>query len=373
MKILVTSDLHLSEKIWKHRPIFGDSFYAWKQIVQIAANEQVDLVILAGDVLDKQMNNAETISYLYKGLEFLTSSKIPIPLLFIQGQHDFQSKTPWINTGSFNTGLRQHLQGDDCFELVEPWVLAGTDFLQEEEFQAYLKSDSALQANILVCHQVWKDFMGDVGKPQACFDDVPSNIKLLITGDYHDTICRKHNDMIVLSPGSTHLRSLSEPQDKNVFIVTLTDDIKVDIVPLLSRRLYTINKFDTDVLVKIQQCLEGNEQYVTENDIPEEIRTPIIYCIHNKDQSDLVQMCNQAYQDKAHLFYKVIKDNGEEISVDEFSEYQKLTLQSCLDNFIDKNRDPEAYNLALAFLSSPEHELVLHNWINTQLEKTSNV
>ena len=66
MKILVTSDLHLSDRIWRHYPIEGDSYHSWNQIVDLAINHSVDAIILAGDILDKQQNLSYPIQNLLK-------------------------------------------------------------------------------------------------------------------------------------------------------------------------------------------------------------------------------------------------------------------------------------------------------------------
>ena len=363
MKILVTSDLHLSEKIWKHRPIFGDSYNSWKQIVDIAQEYNVDLVILAGDVLDKQINYAPVIRELNAGLTQLGQ----IPVLFIQGQHDYQT-TPWIKVANTKT---QWLKADDSIELQNDWVVAGTDFLQEEDFKQFLSSDPVLTADILICHQVWKDFMGEVGKPQACFEEVPENIKLLITGDFHETICMKYKEMMVLSPGSTHLRSLSEPCDKSVFIVTLqnnaNNDVTVETVPLNTRRLYRLDVTNNEDLSQIDAFLSDNQKYISKHELPPELHMPIMYITHKKNQTSLVQYCNEKFTDKAHLFYKVIKDNGESVVIDELNTGHRVTLKDCLSQYVDKEEDPEVYNLALAFLDNEDTALTLNKWLYGQL------
>ena len=45
---LVASDLHLKRRTWSNRPIEGDSYFAWEQIVEQAITHEVKVVILAG-------------------------------------------------------------------------------------------------------------------------------------------------------------------------------------------------------------------------------------------------------------------------------------------------------------------------------------
>ncbi len=66
--LLVASDLHLSDRIWKHLEIEDDSYYSWQQIVELAIINKVDGVLLAGDILDKQVNQAKPVAKLLEGL-----------------------------------------------------------------------------------------------------------------------------------------------------------------------------------------------------------------------------------------------------------------------------------------------------------------
>ena len=77
-KLLVTSDWHLSDRIWKHRPIEGDSYAACHYICDWAFENEVTHVIIAGDILDKQRNNSTAIHHLTTNLELLTDAGIKV-------------------------------------------------------------------------------------------------------------------------------------------------------------------------------------------------------------------------------------------------------------------------------------------------------
>jgi len=349
MRILVTSDLHLSERIWKHRPIVGDSYYAWRQICWLART--VDAVILAGDVLDKQTNSPRTVSQLHQGVSFIQNT----PIYFVQGQHDFDPDVPWPKTAEADNSSVHWLKPENLVDLGG-MSMVGTDFLHEEDCQEFLKQ--AIGVDILVMHQVWKDFMGEVGRPQACFDDVPSNVKLLITGDYHDTIQLQHKNMVVLSPGSTHLRSLNEPEDKNVFIITIENELKnVEIVPLKSRRKLVLNVAEKDTVTAVKQLeafLEQAAAYAATNELPGEIAMPIVSVVHTKGQDSLTQYLQQEFSAKAYLFFKMVGTDGqEELSLDDKDEVQRVTLESRLNAFLAPGTPEESLALQLLTPGSP--------------------
>lgn len=371
MKLLVASDLHLSERIWRHRPIEGDSYYSWKQIVDTAIQARVDGVILAGDILDKQANLSKPALMLAQGLEQLAAADIPV--YYNQGQHEYQS-TPWMSLSPATKWIHQKL-----VTLPGGWKMVGCDYQNEEMFQAFLKSDLAHEADILVCHQVWRDFMGDTGKPQGAFDDVPDNVKVLITGDFHkhQVVPAKNNTMSVLSPGSTHMRSIAEPDSHAVFLLMLNGvpDYRVRSIKLRSRECVKVDarglnyaqlqaRTDAKLAAAISQADEAR--------LPKELRMPLMHLTHTKQDADLVRKWQQAYHDKAHLFFKQVGETVDEHEENrEFLQHMDPTdrvgMLGCVDNFIDRQAHPDRYGLALSFLHSPDYEQALHRWVKEQL------
>jgi DNA repair exonuclease SbcCD nuclease subunit len=378
MRLLVTSDLHLSDHIWKHRPIHGDSYHSWKQIVDLAIEKKVDAVVLAGDILDKQVNQVEPIRQLLAGLRRLTEAKIPV--WFNQGQHEYQS-TPWME---LHTEGLVWLHERDVE--VDGWVISGCDYQNEAQFQEFLRSERALSADILVCHQVWQDFMGDVGKPQGKFEDVPKNVKLLITGDYHEhIIVKEHGSPMVLSPGSTHMRSVAEPEDKEVFIVNLGKgkNSSVQNVPLRTRYCGRIStrqfpgSTSLELAVKVNAAIKAHldqaDQHSKTWNLPDQLAMPIIQLTHRTDEHDLINTLMQEYSSKAHLFFKpiqVVSGEDEESVLPYIDASDKVRMLDCLDNFVDKTQKPMVHALALALLSSPDPDQALRRWIKEQIDGT---
>jgi DNA repair exonuclease SbcCD nuclease subunit len=234
MKILATSDLHLSDKIWKHRPIEGDSYHSWRQIVDLAIEHDCDIVTLAGDILDKQTNVSNPVQELVAGLRRLREAHIKV--WYNQGQHEYQT-VPWMSLDETTVWVQAQ-----PIVTTNGWNIAGCDYQNTEGLTNFLKTTAAMEADILVCHQVWLEFMGEECRPQGSFADIPENVRYLITGDYHENICQKFGQLTVLSPGSTHLRSISETEDKFVFFMELPDTVgskaKTSTWPLATRRRF---------------------------------------------------------------------------------------------------------------------------------------
>ena len=386
-KILVTSDLHLSERIWKHRPIEGDSFYSWLQIQDAAIEHKVDAVILAGDLLDKRKNSSASVTRLLQGLSRITSENIPV--IFNQGQHEMQD-IPWCLADG-NPLVRWVESPSFEAEFLPGVFLEGFDFKDKESCQAKLKevnsrqsacfgSSSRLPADILVCHQVWEDFMGVECKPQAKFADV-TQASILITGDYHEAICQEYDGLTVISPGSTHLRSIAEPVDKSFYLLELFVDgddfeFQVQAVPLKTRRLIEVNAVDKDIH-QITPIINGHwdicNDYYAENKLPIDIRKPILRLTYDKAKPEVAADVAHLFGPGFHLFYKVVSEDREE--TDEFKlrnhteASDRVSMVNCLDEYLNANSTPEAYKLALKLLGTGEPEEVLASWVKEQINE----
>ncbi|MCL1914173.1 MAG: exonuclease SbcCD subunit D [Eubacteriaceae bacterium] len=89
MRILHTADLHLGRKLHEHS-LSEDQWHILSQILQIAKDESVFAVLIAGDVYDKAQPSTEAISMLDW---FLTSlAEAGIYTFISSGNHDSQTR-----------------------------------------------------------------------------------------------------------------------------------------------------------------------------------------------------------------------------------------------------------------------------------------
>ncbi len=85
MKFLHTGDLHIG-KILYEMSLLEDQKYILQEIMQVAEREQVNAVVIAGDVYDRSVPSVEAVSLLD---DFLTKlSQKGIAVLVISGNHD---------------------------------------------------------------------------------------------------------------------------------------------------------------------------------------------------------------------------------------------------------------------------------------------
>ena len=85
MKFLHTADLHIGKRVLEHA-MTEDMAFVLREITEIARAEQVDGVLIAGDVYDKSVPSAEAVSLLDDFLTVL--SKKGVQVYLISGNHD---------------------------------------------------------------------------------------------------------------------------------------------------------------------------------------------------------------------------------------------------------------------------------------------
>ena len=117
MKFLHTADLHIGKSIYEFN-MLEDQRYILQEILQIAEEEKVDAILLAGDIYDRSVPSTEAVQL----LEWFLMEALKIaPVFMISGNHDSAERL------SFGAGL---------FEKNGLYIVGGKDvkevFLQDE-------------------------------------------------------------------------------------------------------------------------------------------------------------------------------------------------------------------------------------------------
>lgn len=85
MRFLHTADLHIGKRV-NEFSMLEDQEYILRRMLEIADREQVDAVLIAGDVYDKQIPSAEAVRLFDWFLTRLNGRKLPV--FVISGNHD---------------------------------------------------------------------------------------------------------------------------------------------------------------------------------------------------------------------------------------------------------------------------------------------
>lgn len=87
MKFFHLSDLHIGLKLM-NRDFREDQAYILQQIVETAAREHPDALVIAGDIYDKAVPSAEAVDIFDRFLSSLTSALPALSIMMISGNHD---------------------------------------------------------------------------------------------------------------------------------------------------------------------------------------------------------------------------------------------------------------------------------------------
>ena len=135
MRILHTSDWHIGRRLGRHDRT-DETSEALDEVVRIAEEERVDLVVVSGDVFDRPVPPVEALSL---GLGALLRLAKDRPVVVVAGNHDspelFDALAPLLRPrgvhaiGAIRSPDAGGLLGPD--ELGVAAVVAGFPFLRE--------------------------------------------------------------------------------------------------------------------------------------------------------------------------------------------------------------------------------------------------
>jgi hypothetical protein len=361
---LLCSDTHV-------RPRREDEKHAFRQIIDRAVKEKIP-IIAAGDLIDKQTNRAETITFLYKQLDRL--GEAGQRFYFTQGQHDYDFPA-WLSAHPIAFHLHKEVIDFDEF------VVYGLDWQPYGKLQEEL-AEIPDTVNFLVCHQVWSNWMGDIAAPQGSFEQIPGHITIVHTGDLHQWKLERQKNadgkkMLVVSCGATAQQKIDEPDTHNYAL--LYPDGKVERQRLNSRvmvdcsiinRLEDVEAFMAD----LEPLLETAAQRAAAMELPDEMAKPYMRVTYSSKLPDTVRRVEKVVADRALLVFKQL------LPPEKLDAYQKakkvekgeaVTPLSVLSEEVSKDDKPGVYELVERLLTASDKELEFARWRSEFLGETS--
>lgn len=293
------ADNHLAERTWigPGREIAGDSYSSFRQIIDFCVNNHLPLVA-AGDIIDKAVNRSSPIAFAFQQLDRLAHHDLPF--YYLQGNHD-EATPPWfsghhgavhVNTKMFHLGRVQ---------------LYGLDYHPDSLLQIALAAIPAA-TDVLVAHQCWADMCGTILTPQGSFGDIPV-VSNVFTGDLHKfakITTRGSNGQLLtaVSPGSTQLCAINEPEDH--FFCVLYSDLSWKRVKLQTRRRLTYQlTADGDVDAVVQQLPAALDKAAeTAASFDTTIQKPLLWITAVADLPQAKERVEAAAAGRAHMFWK---------------------------------------------------------------------
>jgi DNA repair exonuclease SbcCD nuclease subunit len=305
------ADAHLDIGAWVGRPIVGDSMFAFEYAITYSLEKKVDHIIGAGDLIDVRRPPSEVISFLRDQLARLDGTQVFFH--FIQGQHDL-AEPPWFQAvnpaATYWLHEKLHRMGD--------FSVYGLDWTPADRLAEKLAGIPG-KADIVVCHQVWEEFMGDITSPEGSLTQIP-NARTVFTGDYHSyQVLRpdeskmrgaQNQPLTVYSPGATCLRKIDETNDH--FLLVMYDDGTIKRKRIPSRPVYTmVITTNLDVEKHVARWKKFNKE--PDPELPEKLQHPLLHVTYPDDMPEARSRIENAYGNLAHIFWKAKRQETEEV------------------------------------------------------------
>lgn len=349
-----TADLHLEDGAWSTKPgIYGDAYYSFAQIIDYCIAHRLPL-ILGGDVLERKQNLARPIAKLCEGLSRMQAAQLDV--YYIQGNHEYDRNAPWLSIHPWPIHLH-NISAD--FGAISISV-HGLDWLPRGEIQTAFQAVPA-DTDILVTHQVWKDFMGEIGRTECELTDV-HHVQTVLAGDFHvtkivESVNAQGKPIKMLSPGSTAMQDMGEQPSKFFFVISEHNGaIVFDAVPLKTRGTLSYVVKDVELLDELcaGKLTREIEKLVADSKSAghhPDIHKPLVRVKFDKRLPDAFLRITTAVSDSAHLFCEALTDKVAQRQ-SQTRDSVKNDLLSALSDLIGDGN--ESYKLASALLTADD-------------------
>ncbi|MFO8236010.1 MAG: DNA repair exonuclease [Bacteroidales bacterium] len=305
VKILATADLHLGRKS-SALPVDAEESsakYTWNRFVELAIRQQVDIVLLAGDIVDRDNRYFEAIGPLQNGFTKLKEKGIQI--YAVAGNHDYDVFQTIVASREYRNVHLLGARGDWEKKLFSKNNLevqfVGWSFPKQHFKQNPLHSFDDLQ---LDSHRLTIGLLhSEVDTLESRYAPVTTGelsakpVDVWILGHIHKPTDFDKQDPLIGYPGSPHAFNSGEKGVHGPLLIELQgkDDVTIERIPLSPVRYETIT-------VKISNGFD-------EPDAREALTSKII------DHSNELEMENVSW-----LIYD-IELKGEHSSVNEINEW----------------------------------------------------
>ncbi len=265
MKFIHCSDIHLGR-----RPVggigeysqkrFEDYFIAFRQIIDRAIEEDVDAVLIAGDLFDRRELTPEILHRTERELQLLIDADIAV--VAIEGNHDNitagKESESWIvyleMKGVLQRPFYTVTRSDETDQLdfeFTPIVVNGTELfglgypggLITEVFEAFNQFLVETDRSDVVCLVHTAPASGDFLPGVVSHEDVlklRDRVKYLACGHFHSYVTYPTADPFLFIPGSSEYWDLAEKVGKKGMILFDTESCEHSFIPTEPRAKRTV-------------------------------------------------------------------------------------------------------------------------------------
>lgn len=344
MKILMTADLHMGDRMYGLKEREDDVYSAFDRVCSIAKSSGVDAMIIAGDAFDTSRPPAAAVARLRGCID-----RIGIRVYGIEGNHDRVGTGEWLGV----CGVEDLYSGDYDSELG----IYGIGYARPSELVDRLESlASYCESNdvsipVLVLHCGFAE-MGDPFAAELSFERIMPILRRIGT----HTVCVGHihvhmvksvtfdgYTVTFIQPGSIEVGSLNEEREKFVYIADFDEsglrtvsEARIKTRPILETNIDTRDDYDRFVASAGERNVAGALNIVRVN----------------PDIDDCINGIERALHGVGAIF-RILPSRCPVPLVPEEDRSNRLALlENVIESIFDKGSDE--YELIVEMLRCPE-------------------
>lgn len=275
MKIAVISDLHLGYRQYGLMVREQDFYHQFLLCMEAIKKENVDLVIIAGDLFDKPNPSPEAMNVYRTGIEKLNG----VPVITIKGNHTMLMRENHFSVDNYfdseNFTSEYHLLDDSTYQ-KDDVVIQGMYYRSDSNLEEFVEkqwkmveglSGNEDSFNILVLHQAFEEYCGFSNIDLSIGDINWYPYDVVICGHIHSHTCehiREGESNIFLQPGSIERMNIAEARDgqengKGYWIIDTETHI-IDFYSIDFKRDFLLGDIEFDTLEDIENHFEELEK-----------------------------------------------------------------------------------------------------------------
>lgn len=284
MLILHVSDTHLGAipggLLFRAR----DVYEVFRETIDIALREHVDLYIHTGDFFNTSAPPPEAYIAAYRGLKRLRDKGVRI--IAIAGQHDVPKKYAMSPLSILkDVEVVDYIAIDNIIN-IDIGVGNKITFicvpynLRHKIPALIIPKNSKV---VLMAHLLLKELGIPSSEADTSLDTIPSGFKYIALGDYHmKTILRHRDGSPVVYPGSTEIHKVNEYGKKYVALVDISkDEARVEFIELQNVRPWIITAC-SDLTKCISDITENTKKIISSGK-----KKPLVYVTLEKVKAEL--------------------------------------------------------------------------------------
>ena len=394
MRLAIFSDLHLGFGRGSERE--NDAFEVFEEIINIIDKEDIDAVLIPGDIFDSKVppqeviaNALELFSRLSK-IKSKSNAKVvkvhnivekrdrevsllsKMPIITISGTHERRAKNmvnpvKILEKAGFVVCLHAEfaLLENEVGEKVAVHGLSGVPeiFARKAIQSVNFKAIDGV-CNIFMLHQSIKNFVYMDDEPTLTLEDLPKGFDLIIDGHIHWANEVKIKDTLFLIPGSTITTQIRKTESKIPKFIYFYDTETKSLEKKELKRPRKTYYLELDcsgkgkeeikemLIAKLNEVVSEQKEKASERSREEESKDnkdnkPLVRVILKGVVDEVAAKCNYAqflkpFEDKLIISYsKDLKSREEERKKEELGEIMKnaVSIDEMIERILIKNAE----------------------------------